>query len=453
MRLLVSGASGLIGKNFIRQALRENHDVSALVRSPGSFKMLPEDKVFKWSHQNYISEEALKKSDAVIHLSGENIAEKYWSKDQKKRLLVSRVLGTKNLVESLACLPKEKRPKILISASAIGYYGYNRDGVLDETSNPGNDFLADLCKDWEQEALKAEKLGLRVILLRTGIVLSKEGGALTKMPPIQISGGKNWMSWIHVQDMAKIILFSLNNESISGPINCVSPNAVQNKEFVRDLAYFKRVPSFGFVPRPLLTVALGELSNALVSSLKVQPKKLQDSGFKFLYPNLKAALETELSGTTLFDKFLYKDQFVPLKPEEIFQFFSRAENLEILTPSWLNFKIISKSSDEIKKGTVIDYKLKIRGLPIGWKTLISDWKKNEYFIDEQTKGPYSKWHHVHTFEPVPGGCLLRDQVSYRIPVAILSNVILGRLISNDVNKIFNFRQEKIENLLKNGELK
>lgn len=452
MNILVSGSSGLIGKNFVRQAMREGHWVQSLNRHPESFKMLPADRVFAWSHEIEVPEQALQNVDAVVHLSGENIAEKPWTEEQKKRLVDSRILGTRNLVNSLAKLPAEKRPKVLISGSAIGYYGYKSTEPVDESSRPGEDFLAKLCLDWEQEALQAEKLGIRVVLLRTGIVLSREGGALAKMPPVQISDGKSWMSWIHIQDMVRIILFALKNSSLVGAVNCVSPNPSSNKEFVKALAKVKGVPSVGFVPSTFLSLGLGELSNAILSSLQVQPKVLLKAGFEFLHPNLGAALEDEFKGSQLFDSFLFKDQFVPLKPEQIFQFFVRAENLEALTPPWLNFKIISKSTDEVQKDTLIDYKLKIHGVPVYWKTLISEWKENEYFVDQQLKGPYSKWRHLHTFEAVPGGCLLRDEVVYRVPVAFVGKALLGGWISNDVSQIFKYRQDKIQSLLESGEL-
>lgn len=453
MRILLSGASGLIGKNLIRLALKEGHNVNALIRNPNSFKMLPDKQIFKWTHHEGIPANAFNNVDAVIHLSGENIAEKRWSNKQKKKLIESRILGTRNLVQSLSKISADKRPKVLISGSAIGFYGYERDEELTEISKPGDDFLANLCKDWEHEALEAEKLGIRVVLLRTGLVLSREGGALAKMPPVQISDGKAWMSWIQIQDMARAILFTAAHESVSGPINCVSPHPVQNKEFIQALAQTKNVPSFGFVPKPILELALGELSNAITSSLRIRPAALESAGFKFQFPELKEALSNEFKGTDFFDSFLFKDQFVPMKPDEIFNFFSRAENLETLTPPWLNFKIVSKSTDELKKGTLINYKLKIHGIPVKWKTLISDWKENEFFVDDQLKGPYSKWHHLHTFEPVPGGTLLRDEVTYRVPVAILGNIFLSSWIANDVGTIFKFRQEKIQNLIKSGELK
>jgi len=453
MRILVTGASGLIGKNFIRHSLRLGHDVRALVRSPQNFKMLPEKNIFKWSHENHPPEEAFEFVDAIVHLAGESIAGKSWSNQQKKIIVESRLLGTRNLVEVLSRLPLNKRPKVLLSGSAVGYYGYQREEVLDESASAGQDFLAKLCVDWEQEALKAKKLGLRVVLARTGLVLSKEGGALAEMPPVQISNGKNWMSWIHIEDMVRIIDFAIENENISEAINCVAPKPVQNKDFVKILAHVRRIPFVGRVPRVFLDIALGEMAQVVVSSLRVKAKALETAGFKFLHPDLSLALEHELRGCGPLDSVLFKDQFVPLKPEEVFPFFSRAENLETLTPPWLNFKIVAKSKEQIKKGSLIDYKLNIHGVPVRWRTLISAWKKNELFIDEQLKGPYTKWHHVHTFDTVLGGCLLRDEITYRAPGFIFGKLLLSKWISSDVNKIFSYRQEQIQKLLLSGQLK
>ena len=453
MRILVTGASGLIGKNFIRNSLRLGHQVYALVRNPDTFFMLPKKNVFAWNHDEIPDLQSLEPLDSILHLAGENIADSPWNEHRKKRIADSRIIGTRNLVSALKLLPPEKRPKSFISGSAIGYYGYNREGILDETAVSGSDFLAKLCSDWETTALEAEKLGIRVVLPRTGIVLSREGGALTKMPPIQISNGLNWMSWIHIKDMVQILLFAIENKSLSGPINCTSPNPLQNKDFVKLLAELQKTPRLGSIPRFVLNLALGEVSNVIISSLNVQPKILTDKGFQFQFSDLNSALQEELKDRSLLDRSFFKDQFIPMNPDQIFSFFSKAENLETLTPPWLNFKIAAKSTEVVKKETIIDYKLKIHGIPVRWKTLISEWKQNEFFVDEQIKGPYSRWHHLHTFEPVTGGCLLRDEITYRVPAALVGKLLLGQWIAKDIEKIFSFRQKKIDEFTLLGHLR
>lgn len=453
MRILVTGATGLIGKNFIRAALKDGHEILALVRNPSLFKMLPEDHIFPWSHTDLVPPKALDQVEAVVHLAGENIADSRWTEQRKKRITESRLVGTKNLIESIRKKPADQRPKTLISGSAIGIYGYSKEGILDESAEHGNDFLAQLCVDWENQALDAQTLGLRVVIARTGIVLSKEGGALTKMPPVQIADGQNWMSWIHIHDMTQALLFCLKNKNMSGAFNCVAPNPVKNKELTKELAQIKGVPVLGIVPKFVLKTILGELAEVLFSNQNVVPDALIKAGYQFQFPFLKSALENQMQGHNLMDEVIFKDQFVSATPEDIFPFFEKAENLEILTPPWLNFKIVSKSTDEIKSGTEIVYKLNIHGVPVRWKTLIRDYQKNIYFTDEQVNGPYSKWHHLHTFERVHGGCLLRDEITYRVPLSILGKSILGKWIASDVNQIFSFRQKRIEDLVKSGKLK
>lgn len=452
MRILVTGASGLIGKNLIRNSLSLGHQVCALVRSPEKFYMLPKKNIMAWNHNEIPDLSVFGQLDAIVHLAGENIADSYWTEDRKKGIAESRIAGTRNLVLAIKRLPPDKRPKCLISGSAIGYYGYQRNEILDESSISGSDFLAKVCSEWEAEALAAEKLKMRVVLPRTGIVISSEGGALSKMPPIQISDGQHWMSWIHIKDMVQILQLMIEDETISGPVNCATPSPLQNKDFTSLLSEFYKVPRIGSVPRFVLNLALGEGSNVILSSLKIRPKFLDDKKFQFQFPDLKSALHEELKDWNMLDTKLFRDQFVPMRPDQIFPFFSKAENLGILTPSWLNFKITAKSDVFLKKESTIDYKLKIHGVSVKWRTLISDWKNNEFFIDEQLRGPYSKWHHLHLFEPVPGGCLLRDEVIYRIPGSLVGKWLLGHWIGKTVNKIFSFRQQRIEEMTKLGQL-
>ena len=452
MKILVTGASGLIGKNFIREALRAGHEVRALVRRPKEFAMLPPERVFAWTHQAKPAREALAGVDAIVHLAGENIADGRWSERRKRQLVESRLVGTRNLVAAIAELSAAERPKTLVSSSAIGIYGYQREEMLDESSVAGDDFLARLCLEWEREAMGARELGLRVVCARTGVVLSREGGALGKMPPVQVGGGRHWMSWIHIDDMVSALLFALADERLAGPFNCVSPMPVSNRDFTRELARLKGVPMIGFAPRFVLRLVLGELANVILSSLRVVPRRLLEAGFTFQHQSHTQALEKELAGLHPLDSHFFQDQFVPLAPGQVFPFFSRAQNLEALTPPWLNFRIISQGADEVRQGSLIDYRLKIHGVPVRWRTLISHWQDNESFVDEQLKGPYAKWHHRHSFVPVAGGSLLRDEITYRVPGSIFGALLLGGWIRSDVSKIFAYRQSRILELQASGRL-
>jgi ligand-binding SRPBCC domain-containing protein len=183
----------------------------------------------------------------------------------------------------------------------------------------------------------------------------------------------------------------------------------------------------------------------------VQPLKALQLGFRFRFENLREALEDLLGPVKFTDNFLLSRQFIPLPRETVFSFFSKAENLEILTPPWLKFKIMNQSTPEIRKGTLINYKLRIHGAPVRWRTLIGEWKPNESFVDTQLKGPYKKWYHVHRFENVPGGTLITDDVTYEIPGWIFGKLILP-WIKRGVSTIFAYRQEMIQKLVAKGQL-
>jgi len=235
-------------------------------------------------------------ADGVINLAGESIAGRKWTYNQQLRLQQSRLDATRSIV--LACQRAKQKPKFLINASAVGYYGPRRDELLAEDAPPGNDFLANLCLGWEAEAIGAESLGLRVVRLRTGIVLASGGGALVKMvEPFKwfvggpLGSGQQWMSWIHLEDEVNLILHVIANPSISGPVNATSPNPARNKEFCRTLAAVLHRPCWLPVPALALRLGLGKMAEMVLTGQRVIPAAAQGSGFQFRYPNLKEALE------------------------------------------------------------------------------------------------------------------------------------------------------------------
>ncbi len=450
MRILVTGATGLIGRNLIYRLLIHGHEVLALARSPQRLTELPEQNIYSWSDDKTPPPEALSDCDAVIHLAGEGIVDKRWTNERKKRLRDSRIFGTTNLISAIANLPEPKRPKVLISGSAIGIYGSSTE-TKTEDSKPGKGFLADLCVEWENEALKANTLGVRTVLLRTGLVLSNQGGLLKKSAPVVLGSGNQWMSWVHIEDMISFIEFGLRNPKLSGAYNIVAPNPVTNREFSKLLSRSMGLPVLGKAPTSLLKLVLGEASEAVLADQKVIPKKTISTGFRFKYENLESALSDLIGRKSILDNAFRARQFIPLAKDKVFPFFAKAENLETLTPPWLNFHIYKKSTPEIQKGSLIDYKLKIHGVTVKWKTLISEWVPGFKFVDDQLKGPYKKWHHVHTFDSVNGGTLISDEVTFQPPGHIFGKLLLP-IIRRDVNEIFKFRQEKIRELERKGEI-
>lgn len=451
MKIVVTGATGLIGRKLIHQLMIEGNEVFALARSPEKLPELPPQNVFRWSDDKVPHSTILKNSDAVIHLAGEGIADKLWTSTRKQQLRDSRILGTKNLVQSIQALPPNERPKIFISGSAIGYYANNSESQ-DETSEAGSGFLADLCKDWEAAALECDNLGIRTVLLRTGLVLAREGGLLKKSGPVILGDGSQWMSWIHIDDVVHMIKFVLANEDAKGPINVTAPNPVSNKAFTEAYAKIKKIPLTLPAPAAILKAVTGDLSQAILANQKVMPSKMLTAGFEFKFTDLETALKDLIGNVAFTENFFSAKQFVPLERQQVFSFFSKAENLEILTPPWLNFNILNSSTPAVEKGTFINYKLKIHGVPVRWRTLIKEWNPDSSFVDFQLKGPYKKWHHLHTFEDVPGGTLISDNVTFVIPGGVLGKALLP-LIQRDVETIFKYRQKKIKELQEENLLK
>jgi uncharacterized protein len=293
MKILITGATGLIGRALQKSLREKGHELLLASRKE------PKDNSFiKWDPQNGFTDPArLEGIDAVVHLAGESLSALRWTDEKKKAIRESRVLGTRNVVDTISDL--KERPRVLVSASAIGFYGDRGDEELTETSKAGKNFLAEVCREWEAEARRAEDSGVRTVLLRTGIVLSKDGGALgTMLTPFKfglggvIGDGKQWMSWISLNDQIEVINYALENENIRGAVNSVSPHPVTNQEFTAVMGEVLYRPTFIPLPEFAVHLAFGEMGEALLlDSTKVIPKRLTDAGFKFKFPELKKAIE------------------------------------------------------------------------------------------------------------------------------------------------------------------
>ncbi len=450
MKILVTGATGFIGHRLLLKLRDLEHEVVVLTRDPkNAVTRLPiRCKIYGWDPALLEPpREALEGVEAVIHLAGKNIFGR-WTESRKNELYRSRILSTHNWIRVFKEL--EQKPEIFISPSGIGVYGDRGDEELDEGSSLGDDYLAHLCHQWEKEALAAQDLGIRTVVFRIGVALGSEGGALNLMLPAfrlglggKCGDGKQWFSWIHVDDLVDMMIFALENKQIQGPINAVSANCVTNAEFSKFLGHSLNRPTWFTAPKFLLKMVLGEMADVILGGQKVKPKKALDSGFVFKYPNLDKALETESDKKT---HNLYMEQWVPQPIEKAFEFFSNAKNLETLTPRFLNFKVLSQSSEELKEGVRINYQLKLYGIPFRWQTLITEWHTNQQFSDVQVIGPYWLWHHTHEFIAKDEGTLIRDRVTYRVPLWVFGDVFILPIIKKDLHKIFSYRHKIVEEI-------
>lgn len=299
-RILVSGASGPIGTALLPSLKSSGARIFRLARK-GSKAPIPDEQQIAWDPAQPILPETVSGFDAVIHLAGESIVGR-WTDEKKKRIRDSRVTGTSNLARALA--QAREKPRVFVCSSAIGYYGDRGNEVLNEQSAPGEGFLAEVCMAWEAAAHSAMDAGIRTVLMRTGIVMSPRGGALGKMlTPFkmgvggQIGSGRQWMSWIDVQDIAGGIHHLLKNDLLHGPVNMVAPRPVTNAEFTRILASVLSRPAIFPVPALVVKLAFGEMGEtALLGSQRVEPVQLVASGYPFRFSELRTSLEHAVRG-------------------------------------------------------------------------------------------------------------------------------------------------------------
>ncbi len=299
MRILVSGSTGFLGTALIDVLEREGHTIVRLVRpGTGNWEVRGAPaKTVRWDPVGGQFDAATAEgADALVYLAGASIADGRWNAARKNLLRTSRIEATRHLIGALSKL--KQPPRVIVASSAIGYYGDRGDETLTESSAPGNDFLAGLCREWELESARGTEFGARVVMLRFGIILAAHGGALPRMAlPFKMGAGgrlgdgRQWMSWLTLAEAVGIFRFALTNSGLAGPTNAVSPNPVQNGEFTRILAKALHRPALFPAPAFALRLALGEMADALLLvSQRVKPTKLEQSGYRFAQPELKAAL-------------------------------------------------------------------------------------------------------------------------------------------------------------------
>ena len=473
MNIFFTGATGFIGRATVAYLQGEGHSVKALVRHTTKARDLLGQGVELFPHNISLEQlsNVLGNCDAVVNLAGNPIATR-WTKRKKASFRASRVNTTKNIIEAIEKCGTP--PKVFISASAVGYYGNRDSEVLTEESQKGEGFLSELCEEWENTALQAQQNGTRVCTLRTGIVLGREGGILQALAPLfemnlgSYIGSKHYVPWIHITDMVEIIGRCINDDSLQGPINCTSPFPVTNKEFASALKHATnsrlliKVPSF--IVRPFL----GEASAMLTSSQNALPKRLETNQFEFRFPQLANALAAEFTHEnvtienyqrdhndtdTLEAKFgvakrgqyqLTTQVLLRQDSKKIFEFFSSPLNLGLLTPTWVDFRILDRP-DKIESGSYIQYRIGLWFLGFKWLSQIIRWEPNNIFIDMQEKGPYRFWWHEHSLiGNNDNSIIMQDRVIYRMPFGAIGRLMHKLFVRKTLLRIFNFRRQIIQ---------
>jgi len=302
MKVTVTGATGTLGAQLVKLLSARDDEVTVLSRNADSAreKLGGEVRPLEWKDPKAEAPpaESLAGQDAVIHLLGEPVAQR-WSDDSKREIRDSRVLSTRNLVAALRDVDPAQRPKVLVSQSATGWYGPRGDEPVDESEPAAGDFLAQVCVEWEAEARAAGELGLRVALTRTGVVLSEDGGALEKMlPPFKlgvggpVAGGNQYVPWIHTDDVVGALVFALDTDAASGPLNLTAPEPVTNKELSKALGRVLKRPAVAPVPALAIKALYGEMAIIVTTGVRAVPKRLQELGYSFRQPDLEQALRS-----------------------------------------------------------------------------------------------------------------------------------------------------------------
>ena len=438
---------------------RRGHRVWAGVRTVSTaIELLGGDCEFVDLSNDEALAEALKRSDALVHLAGSPIVGTHW-RNGKPSHYASRVA----LLERLhRFLPPTGAggPQTVISASAVGIYGEGRgDQELSEATAAGSGPIASLCQAWEDAADLFQTGQRRVVKLRCGVVLGQEGGALLKLAQLarlglsgRIGGGRQWVSWIHMNDLVALILQSIEDRLLSGAVNATSPNPCTQQTLSRAVAAAVSRPLQAPVPAVALRLRYGAAASVLTDSHRVLPVAATEARFDFKFPSLEAALDDCLGASAQSTVRRVKDSHhgnawrltdtmdVEAPLEEVSRFFANPHNLGAITPAWLSFQFL-QIPDALTEGARLIYQIRIGGLPMRWVTRLTRWDLPLEFRDEQERGPYRVWNHSHSFERLShGGTRIRDEVIFAARFGVFGRLAERLFVCNQVRRIFAYRR-------------
>ncbi|TPV93144.1 MAG: TIGR01777 family protein [Myxococcales bacterium FL481] len=469
MRMFMTGATGFIGTALFTHLRGEGHEIIAWVRDErqAAAALGREAELVSTRCSDETLAQALAGCDAVVNLAG-SPAVRRWTKRRKTAIWSSRVDLTRRLVDAMQRL--DRPPSVFVSTSAIGYYDDAGDTVVEVTTPPGRGFLAELAVAWEREAMKAERFGVRVVCIRLGVVLGRSGGPLGPATAwfrmglgAQLSDGRAWMPWIHLDDAVRLYAHCLAHDELHGVLEGAAPNPVRNADFTAALARtFGRAAPWR-LPLTALRLALGEAHLAVTASIRLLPARVLSFGFRFRFSTLENALadifddrgvsigvargapESQYLNDRGASYMLSAEQSVPGSLAEVRSFFQHPENLGLLTPPQLGFDIRTRLPTAMHAGLTIDYHVSMRGVPMRWRTQIAEFDpKTGRFVDLQLRGPYRSWYHVHEFEEAGGRTIIRDRVFYRPPFGWLGRLAHALFIRRQLTDIFAHRARVVD---------
>ena len=469
MNIVMTGATGFVGRAALLRLLRDGHHITAWVRSPARARSTlgAEVDLIDAAGGTPALQRAVAGADAIVNLAGEPVLPRRWTARRRAALIHSRVGLTEQLAGAARAAPRP--PRVLISASAVGYYGDRGSEPLDEHSPPGTGFLADLCARWEAAAQVAAQAGTRVAMLRLGMVLGPGSRTLQAMAPLFRAGlggpigtGAQYVPWIHIDDAVELIARALTDPGLAGPINAVAPQAVTNRDLAATLGRVLGRPAVLPVPRPLLRLALGQASTLLTNSARVLPRRAQEHGIPFRMGRLDQTLAHSLGHIGSCEigpvehqprtpylqhrraRYLLRQvTVIPAPIDQVFDFFARAENLSILTPPSMSFRIITPTPIDMAPGTAIDYRIALGPVPMRWRTVIEKWEPGKAFVDAQHRGPYHAWWHEHVFEADGDRTIISDRVYYAPPLGLLGRLANQLFVAPMLRRIFAFRSAAV----------
>ncbi len=460
MQILVSGGTGFVGRALVLRLRRDGHDVAVLGRDVAKGRALLGSEARIVASSDLQAE--IERADAIVSLAGEPVLGR-WTASKRERILKSRTTSTRRLVEAIA---RSSNPsaKVFLSASAVGYYGDGGDAVITESAPAGSGFLADVCRAWEDEALAAARSGTRTAVFRIGVVLGRAGGALEPMLPLfraglggPIGSGRQFVPWIHIEDLVGMMAEAVTDTRWNGVFNATGPGPVRFKEFAAALGRALGRPAVLPAPGFAIRAVFGEAAEVLLGGQRAEPGRALGLGFRHRFATLDAALADLVSGEGI--RIVPVTGAVPASPylerrkpayvletettidrplEELFPFFSRPENLGLITPPQMHFRI-TDIPDRIEEGALIRYRLRVGPAPIRWTTRIDAWEDGVRFVDSQLEGPYASWWHEHSFRPDGNRTVMTDRVWYAPPLGPLGRIANAVFIANELKGVFGYR--------------